>query len=56
MKFKIEKVANMIFVTSDCGTIFNAWDEYNFTERKLNNAIKRITNNLNGNATFTRCF
>lgn len=56
MKFKIEKVANMIFITSDCGTIFNAWDEYTFTERKLNNAVKRITNNLNDNATFIRCF
>ena len=56
MKFKIEKVANMIFITSDCDTIFNAWDEREFTERKLKNAMNRISKNLNGNAEFTRTF
>ena len=56
MKFTVEKVANMIFITSDCGTIFNAWDEREFTERKLKNAMNRILKNLNGNAEFTRTF
>ncbi len=56
MKFKIEKVANMVFITSDCGTIFKAWDEYSFTERKLNNAMKKISSDLNGNAKFERTF
>ena len=54
MKFTIEKVANMIFIVSDCNTIFNAWDEHDFTERKLKNAMNRISKNLNGNAEFTR--
>lgn len=52
MTFKIEKVANMIFITSDCDTIFKAWDETEFTEKKLKNAMKKIQDNLNGNATF----
>lgn len=56
MKFKVEKVANMIFVTSDCDVIFNAWNEDDFTERKLKNAMNRIKKNLNGNAEFTRTF
>lgn len=56
MKFKVEKVANMIFITSDCDTIFNAWDESEFTERKLKNAMNRINKNLNGNAEFERRF
>lgn len=56
MKFVIEKVANMYFITSECGTIFNAWDEDEFTERKLKNAINKITKNLNGNAEFARTF
>ena len=56
MKFVIEKVANMVFITSDCGTVFNAWDEHEFTERKLTNAMNRILKNTNGNATFTRTF
>lgn len=56
MTFTIKKVANMIFIVSDCGTIFNSWDEYSFTERKLKNAMSRILKNLNGNATFERTF
>ena len=56
MKFKIEKVANMIFVTSECDVVFKAWDEDNFTEKKLNNAMKEIANNYNGNVEFTRMF
>lgn len=50
--FKIEKVANMIFITSDCGVIFKAWNNAEFTERKLNNQIKKIQDCLNGNAIF----
>ena len=42
MKFKIEKVANMIFITADQDIIFKAWDITEFTERKLQNAIKKI--------------
>lgn len=56
MKFKIEKVANMIFITSDCDVIFRAWDETEFTERKLKNAMNKISVNLCGNAEFERKF
>ena len=56
MKFTIEKVANMIFITTDCDVIFRAWDETEFTERKLKNAINQITINLCGNSEFTRTF
>ncbi len=56
MKFIIEKVANMIFISTDCGVIFRAWDEREFTERKLNNAIKKLTNEQCGNAEFIRRF
>ena len=56
MKFTIEKVANMVMVVSECEVIFKAWNIEDFTERKLNNTIKRITKDLNGNAIFTRKF
>lgn len=56
MKFTVEKVANMIFIVSDCDTIFKAWDETEFTERKLKNAMKKISDNLNGNAEFKITF
>ena len=56
MKFIVEKVANMVFISSDCGTVFNAWDEREFTERKLTNAMNRINKNLCGNAVFERKF
>lgn len=56
MKFKIEKIANMIFITADEDVIFRAWNQCEFTERKLNNAIKKIQNNYCGNAVFERTF
>lgn len=56
MKFKIEKVANMVFITSDCDTIFQSWDERDFTERKLKNAVNRITKNYGGLCSFERMF
>ena len=56
MKFTIEKVANMIFITSDCGVIFKSWMADEFTERKLNNAIKKIANDCYDGAEFIRKF
>lgn len=58
MKFKIEKVANMIFITAEGDIIFKAWDEYEFTERKLKNAINKIKRCYQGDNTleFTRTF
>lgn len=56
MKFKIEKVANMVFITSECDTIFRAWDEREFTERKLKNAMNQIQKNYLGKVEFERTF
>lgn len=56
MEFTIKKVANMVFIVSDCGTIFKTWKDSEFTERKLNNVIKKISENCNGNVTFGRKF
>lgn len=58
MKFTVEKVANMIFITSEGDIIFKAWDEREFTERKLKNAIRKIESCYpgDGRCTFTRTF
>ena len=55
MNFKVEKVANMIFI-SNGDTIFKAWNEDDFTEKKLNNAMNKIANNYNGTAKFEKLF
>lgn len=53
MEFVVKKVSNTVFiVTNDCHTIFKTWHESDFTERKMRNAINKITKQLNGNATF----
>lgn len=54
--FKIEKVANMIFVTSECGVVFKAWNEEEFTEKKLSNTMNRISKNYSGNVEFAKMF
>ena len=41
-KFYLEKVANMIFLVTHNDVIFKSWDVDEFTERKYNNAIKKI--------------
>ena len=54
MRFEIQKVGNMVFLVAlvaDENVIFKAWDEYSFTERKLENAKKWISAELNGNVT-----
>lgn len=55
MKFIIEKVANMIFMTCD-DIIFYSWDEEEFTERKLNNAMKKIHACYKGTVEFIKTF
>lgn len=52
LKLKIERCANMVFCSSDCGVIFKAWDESEFTERKMKNTMKKISDNVNGNVEF----
>lgn len=56
VKFIIEKVSNMIFISSDSDVIFESWDESEFTERKLKNAMKRLSKNNLGNVEFVRAF
>lgn len=52
MKMEIQKVGNMVFLVGESDIVFKAWDEHSFTERKLENAKKRISRDLNGNVTF----
>lgn len=54
--FIIEKVANMVFISTENDIIWEAWHEEDFTERKLNNAIKRLTKNHCGNVEFIKTF
>lgn len=46
MKFTLEKVGNMVYLVGEGDIIFKAWMADEFTERKLNNALKRISNDL----------
>lgn len=52
MKFVVKKVANMVFIVTDCGTIFKTWHESDFTERKLKNAMNKIQKECYGMAIF----
>lgn len=54
-EFKIEKVSNMIFITKE-EQIFKAWDEEEFTEKKLQNAMKKIQSNYDDEIKFVRTF
>lgn len=51
---------NGIFVVyiigQQSGHVWKIWDSYDFTEKKLNNAIKRITKGYDGNCKFIRTF
>lgn len=38
----IKKVANLIFVTDETNQIWKSWNVEDFTERKLNNYIKKL--------------
>lgn len=51
-KFIIEKVGNMVFITSECGIVFYAWNIEDYTERKRNNAIARLKNQYCNNICF----
>lgn len=43
--FKVEHLANMVFVTDNEGQVWKAWNECEFTERKLNNYFKKLEAN-----------
>lgn len=53
--FKIEKVANMVFISTE-DQVWKAWHEADFTEKKMNNAIKKIRSNFQSEVTFTKTF
>lgn len=55
MKFNVEKVSNMILISSN-DVVFKAWDESEFTERKLNNAMKKIQSCYQYKVEFVRTF
>lgn len=46
MKFTLEKVGNMVYLVGEGDIIFKAWMADEFTERKLTNAIKRISDDI----------
>lgn len=54
--FKVEKVANMVFVTDSTNQVWKAWHESEFTERKLNNAMKKIQSGFQCEVEFVRTF
>lgn len=55
-KFVIEKIANMVFISTEHDIVWEAWDESEFTERKLKNAMNRISKGHCGNVEFVRTF
>ena len=40
--FFIEKLGNMIYITDTIDQVYECWDEDDFTQRKLSNAMKRM--------------
>lgn len=56
MKFRIEHVENMIFIVDDYDQVWKAWDEREFTERKLANAMRKIQSGYNTPVSFERTF
>lgn len=55
MNFTIEKVANMIVINSG-DVVWKAWDESEFTERKLAMAMKKIMSGCGNHVVFNRKF
>lgn len=55
MTYKIEKVANMIFITDDTNQIWKAWNVEDFTERKLKNAKKKLQSCFKNPITWINC-
>ena len=52
MTFKFQKVANMVYLVSECDVIFNSWMACDFTKRKMENAIAKLKTCYNGNVCF----
>ena len=55
-KMKFIKISNMIYLTSeDEETCYQGWDESQFTERKMKNAMNRYKKCYLGNVEFEIC-
>lgn len=54
--FTIEKISSMIFITDSSNGVWASWDESEFTERKLANAMKKIQRGYQYEVFFTRTF
>ena len=55
VKFEFEKVANMVFLVKG-DQIWRAWEESEFTERKMKNAMKKIERNYQTEVEFIKTF
>lgn len=55
-KFEIKKVANMVMVIDGCGQVWRTWDETEFTERKMKNAVNRIKRSYQAEVEFVKTF
>jgi hypothetical protein len=55
MIFKVEKIANMVFISSG-ETTFKEWDIEDFTERKFENAKNKIQKCYRNKVEFVRTF
>ena len=45
MKFEFQRVANMVYLVGEGDIVFKAWMADEFTEKKKQNAIKKIKAN-----------
>ena len=56
VKFEFKKVANLIMVVDESGQVWKAWDECEFTARKMNNYMNRIRKNYQTEVEFIKTF
>ena len=54
--FKVEKIGNVIFITDVVDQVWKCWNVESFTERKLNNAMKKIQSGYKYEVEFIRTF
>lgn len=49
--FGVCKIANLVYLVKEClqgdDEVYGVWDEREFTEKKLQNALKKIQSNHN---------
>jgi hypothetical protein len=55
VKFEFEKVANMVFLVKG-NQIWRAWEESEFTDRKMKNAMNKIRKNYQTEVEFIKTF